>query len=314
MAVYTYVSNHQLDAFLEPYDIGAVLSFKGIAEGVENSNYLLQTDKGAFIVTLYEKRVREKDLPFFLSLMKHFAGKGVRVARALPRKDGAAYGYCANKAATIFSFLNGRAILRPNLEQCAELGKTLALMHKAGADFKLKRKNEMGVGEWLTILEQCRGIKEDLFQKLLKEIERVKAIWPFHLPQGVIHGDLFPDNMLFDEEEGAGVIDFYFACYDILAYDLAICLNAWCWAEEKWDKDKAQIITQSYHQLRPLSADERAHLPLLCLGACLRFLLTRLGDQMDWDKRQGGNIFKSPEEYMKLLAYHQSGDHIYERV
>ncbi len=313
MAVYTIINNDQLDGFLDHYKIGPVLSFKGIAEGVENSNYFLQTEKENFILTLYEKRVQEKDLPFFLGLMNHLAAKGLRVAAALTGKNGTLYHRLAARPAALISFLQGRSPTDPSSNQCAQLGTALAQMHLAAQDFPMRRENQMAVKSWHRLLASCENSLEQshqgLRQEIKDEIDLLQASWPQGLPQGIIHADLFPDNALFDPSAlTPGIIDFYFACHDQLAYDLAICLNAWCFTPQGAPiKEKTQAMIQHYSQTRELSQDELQALPILCRGAALRFLLTRL---LDWLSFQNGQTHvspKDPKEYLRLMRFHKNG-------
>ncbi len=309
MAVYTEVSGEDIAAFLTEYDIGALASFKGIAEGVENSNYLLLTDRAPFIVTLYEKRVARDDLPFFLGLMEHLATRGVRCPTPIRGRDGAALRELCGRPAAIISFLNGVWPRRIAPEHCAALGAALARMHIAGADFPVERVNALSVTGWRPLFEGCRDradtVKPGLAETLDAELAQIEAAWPGDLPAGVIHADLFPDNVFFAGFELTGLIDFYFACNDLFSYDLAVCLNAWCFERTgEFNITKAQQLLSSYREVRAFSAAELAALPLLARGAALRFLLTRLHD---WLNRVEGALVKpkDPLEYLKKLRFHQ---------
>ncbi len=309
MAVYTEVSGEDIAAFLTEYDIGALASFKGIAEGVENSNYLLLTDRAPFIVTLYEKRVARDDLPFFLGLMEHLATRGVRCPTPIRGRDGAALRELCGRPAAIISFLNGVWPRRIAPEHCAALGAALARMHIAGADFPVERVNALSVTGWRPLFEGCRDradtVKPGLAETLDAELAQLDAAWPGDLPAGVIHADLFPDNVFFAGFELTGLIDFYFACNDLFSYDLAVCLNAWCFERTgEFNITKAQQLLSSYREVRAFSAAELAALPLLARGAALRFLLTRLHD---WLNRVDGALVKpkDPLEYLKKLRFHQ---------
>ncbi|MEE8203440.1 MAG: homoserine kinase [Alphaproteobacteria bacterium] len=309
MAVYTEVSGEDIAAFLTEYDIGALASFKGIAEGVENSNYLLLTDRAPFIVTLYEKRVARDDLPFFLGLMEHLATRGVRCPTPIRGRDGAALRELCGRPAAIISFLNGVWPRRIAPEHCAALGAALARMHIAGADFPVERVNALSVTGWRPLFEGCRDradtVKPGLAETLDAELAQIEAAWPGDLPAGVIHADLFPDNVFFAGFELTGLIDFYFACNDFFSYDLAVCLNAWCFERTgEFNITKAQQLLSSYREVRAFSAAELAALPLLARGAALRFLLTRLHD---WLNRVEGALVKpkDPLEYLKKLRFHQ---------
>ncbi len=311
MAVYTEIGDETLDAFIAQYDIGEALSCKGIAEGVENSNYLLHTEKGHYILTLYEKRVEKKDLPFFLGLMNHLAAGGFVSPTAIPGRDGEVLREAAGRPAAIISFLDGRSIKRIQPLHCGLLGEALAKMHVVGADFKLQRPNNLTIRDWRPLFDSCMtssSVKPDLkLTKLIsEELEYLEQNWPTGLPNGVIHADLFPDNIFFLNDQVSGVIDYYFACNDFYAYDLAICLNAWCFeADTSFNITKARKLLRSYRSVRNFSADELSALPLLCRGAALRFLLTRL---YDWLNQIDGAMVKpkNPAEYVKKLRFHQT--------
>jgi homoserine kinase type II len=309
MAVYTEVSAEDIEGFVAEYGLGEVLSFKGIAEGVENSNYLLQTDQGSFILTLYEKRVDAGDLPFFLGLMEHLADNGISCPVPLHARDGKALRQLCGRPATLVTFLEGLWPRRIQPYHCAGLGRALAQMHLAGADFGLRRENALSVAGWRPLLDACRAradeVKPGLAEALERELAVLEQSWPGDLPAGVIHADLFPDNVFFRHERLSGLIDFYFACNDAFAYDLAICLNAWCFEQDNaFNVTKARMLLQSYSRERPFSEAELAALPLLARGSALRFLLTRL---YDWLHHPEGAFVKpkDPLEYWKKLQFHQ---------
>ena len=309
MAVYTEVSDRDIIAFLEQYDIGKVLSFKGIAEGVENSNYFLLTDRSPYIVTLYEKRVSLDDLPFFLGLMDHLAGRGVSCPTPIHGRDGAALRELCGRPAAIIGFLNGIWPRLARNEHCAGLGAAMAEMHLAGEGFALTRPNALSTAGWRPLFETCRSQADEVFGGLEAIIEdelgHLEAHWPNDLPAGVIHADLFPDNVFFEGDRLSGIIDFYFACNDLFAYDVAICLNAWCFERDgSFNVTKARHLLVSYGRVRPFSEAETAALPLLARGSALRFLLTRL---YDWVNRGEGALVKpkAPLEYLKKLRFHQ---------
>jgi homoserine kinase type II len=309
MAVYTDISEDQLAEFMRRYDVGTVLSFKGIAEGVENSNFLLVTDRAPLILTLYEKRVDPSDLPFFVGLMEHLAARGISCPTPIRDVDGQALGTLAGRPAAMVTFLQGMSVKRPRREHCAGVGEALAELHTAGEGFPLKRKNALSVAGWRKLVEQTADradqVSPGLRDIIVDEVMTLGARWPFGLPGGVIHADLFPDNVFFLGERLSGVIDFYFACNDMLAYDLAICLNAWCFEPDfSLNVTKAKAMLDAYHRVRPLSADEIAALPLLCRGAALRFLLTRL---YDWLSVPPGALVtpKNPLEYLAKLRFHR---------
>ncbi|MEK4033610.1 homoserine kinase [Methylocystis sp. IM3] len=310
MAVYTQVDDAELIAFLATYDIGALLSCKGIAEGVENSNYFLHTSAGSFILTLYEKRVAEGDLPFFLGLMEHLSAKGVTCPQPVRNRAGAALGRLAGRPAMIATFLDGYSVHHPEPAHCAALGEALAQLHLAGAGFELRRDNALSVGAWRKLFapaaSRAAEIAEDLRETVEAELDLLESRWPAGLPTGVIHADLFPDNVFFLGERISGLIDFYFACVDALAYDLAICLNAWCFDERHaYAPEKGVALLEAYARLRPLSAAEIEAFPLLARGAALRFLLTRY---VDWLNVPPGALVrpKDPREYLAKLRFHRT--------
>jgi homoserine kinase type II len=310
MAVYTDVAAEDLGAFLSGYDIGELLSYKGIAEGVENSNFLVHTSRGSFILTLYEKRVAAADLPFFLGLMEHLAARGITCPQPVKNRAGAVLGELVGRPAAIIAFLEGMWIRRPSAGHCAALGGALAQLHRAGADFPGKRPNALSVAGWRALYRgvaaRCDTIRPGLAAALAGELDQIEASWPKGLPQGVIHADLFPDNVFFLGDKLSGLIDFYFACTDALAYDLAICLNAWCFEpDHSYNVTKGKSLLIAYGAVRPLSPQERQALPLLARGAALRFLLTRLVDWFD-DRPAALVRRKDPMEYFRKLRFHQA--------
>jgi homoserine kinase type II len=309
MAVYTEVSDEELAAFVGEYAIGAPVSFKGIAEGVENSNYILQTERGNYILTLYEKRVAKEDLPFFLGLMDHLAKHGIACPTPIHGRDGRALRELANRPAAIVSFLSGMWPRRIAPHHCAELGAALARMHLAGAGFKLSRRNALSVASWRPLFESCAAraveVHPDLAFEIAAELDVLEPHWPKNLAQGIIHADLFPDNVFFLGDKLSGLIDFYFACNDFFAYDLAICMNAWCFEKDRsFNVTKARQLLSAYRKLRPFPPEELEALPVLARGAAVRFLLTRL---FDWLHHPEGAMVarKDPLEYRDKLRFHQ---------
>jgi homoserine kinase type II len=306
MAVYTEVGDTELEAFLAEYDIGEADSFKGVAEGVENSNYLLTTTKGPYFLTLYEKRVDPADLPFFLGLMDHLAAHGITCPKPIHGRDGNALRTLAGKPAAITTFLHGLWPRRIALHHCGPVGEALAALHLAGRDFTLKRPNALSVAGWRPLFDASRRhIDASLAQELEAELDFFENNWPRDLPSGVIHADLFNDNVLFLHDKLSGLIDFYFACNDAFAYDVAICLNAWCFEPDgSFNVTKARLLVGHYRTSRPLDAGELAALPLLARGSALRFLLTRL---YDWLNQTAGALVrpKDPLEYLKKLRFHR---------
>jgi homoserine kinase type II len=310
MAVYTEVPDEMLRAFVTEYDIGEVVSFKGIAEGVENSNYLLQTEHANFILTLYEKRVDPEDLPYFLGLMDHLAASDIPCPTPIHGRDSKALRTVAGRPAAIISFLQGVARSRPSPRDCAQLGEHLAHFHLAGMSYGTKRANSLSVSGWRPLFNdsapRANTIQSKLKEIISKELDYLEAHWPQGLPGGVIHADLFPDNVFFLGDDLSGLIDFYFACNDFLAYDLAICLNAWCFEPDgAFNITKARMLLSAYGKIRPLNRDELAALPVLARGAAMRFLLTRV---YDWLHQVEGALVKpkNPMEFLGRLRFHQA--------
>ncbi|HLK80580.1 MAG TPA: homoserine kinase [Xanthobacteraceae bacterium] len=311
MAVYTDVSDEELQRFLAGYDIGTLLAYKGIAEGVENSNFLLHTTNGFFILTLYEKRVAAGDLPFFLNLIEHLAARGLTCPQPIRSRAGEALGRLVNRPAAIFTFLDGMWIRRPNVKHCGAVGDALAKLHLAGADFGMTRRNALSVEGWRSLFDTAQGradtLQKGLSQAIGSELALLEREWPRDLPQGIIHADLFPDNVFFLGDRLSGLIDFYFACTDALAYDVAICLNAWCFeSDHSYNITKGRALLKAYMRSRGLTEREIAVLPILCRGAAMRFLLTRL---VDWLEVPPGALVrpKDPLEYYRKLRFHQAG-------
>jgi homoserine kinase type II len=310
VAVYTDFSDEEFEAFMAGYDLGPVLSVKGIAEGVENSNYLLATGSGQYILTLYEKRVEPDDLPFFLGLMEHLADRGISCPLPVHDRGGKSLNRLAGRPAAIVTFLSGMWVRRPKAEHCGQVGSALARLHLAGKGFALERRNALSVAGWRPLYEQCGGRADEVQIGLGSEIERelafIEGHWPKGLPEGVIHADLFQDNVFFLGGKLSGLIDFYFACNDMLAYDVAVCLNAWCFeADGSLNVTKARALLSGYGGVRPFSRTEVDALPLLARGSALRFLLTRL---YDWLTVPAGALVvpKDPIEFYRKLRFHRS--------
>jgi homoserine kinase type II len=313
MAVYTEVSDEDLNAFASAYDFGEIVSCKGIAEGVENSNYMLQTEKGPFILTLYERRVNPAELPFFLNLMEHLARSGVQCPVPLKGKDGEALRMLCGRPAAIVSFLKGMWPRRITAEHCAGLGVAHAQLHHAGMSFDMQRANSLSLNGWRELFartdpQAAENIEAGLGALITRELDALAKAWPApsaDLPAGVIHADLFPDNVFFLDGKCSGLIDFYFACNDLLAYDIAICLNAWCFEPNgDFNITKANRLLSSYQSVRPLTPAERKIFPVLARGAAMRFLLTRL---YDWINTPPGAMVKpkDPREYLHKLNFHR---------
>ena len=317
MAVYTEVTDDALTAFLAGYDIGTAVAFRGIAEGVENSNYSLRTTSGDFILTLYEKRVDPSELPWFLGLMEHLVSRDFVCPQPVRGRDGAALRHLAGRHAAITTFLPGVWPRRVRVEHCGPVGAALASMHLAGGDYAPTRPNALGPHGWSPLLDRARDRADEVQPGLAATLDSALACilttWPVGLPVGQIHADMFPDNVFFLNDQISGVIDFYFAATDILAYDVAVCLNAWCFEQDfSFNVTKARALLTAYQAIRPLADVERAALPVLCQGAAIRFLLTRL---FDWLNTPDGALVtrKDPVEYLRRLRFHLSArdEHAY---
>jgi len=309
MAVYTEVSDEALSDLLAGYDIGRPVAMKGIAEGVENTNYLVTTERGDFILTLYEKRVACADLPFFIALLEHLAARAVPCPVPIRDRSGAVLQTVCARSAALFTFLNGISVRRPAVAHCAVVGAALAGLHLAGRDFRMRRDNDLAMPGWHRLRAAIGGnadqLSPGLSELLDRELEALSETWPAGLPDGIIHADLFPDNVLFLSGDVSGMIDFYFACNDILAYDIAICLNAWCFeTDHSFNITKARALLEGYRRVRPMANDEAEALPVLARGAALRFLLTRT---YDWFNTAPDALVrpKHPDEYMRKLRFHQ---------
>lgn len=310
MAVYTHVDAEMLAEFLSGYDIGTPLAFKGIAEGIENSNYFLQTDVGRYILTLYERRASAEDLPYFLNLMDHLADAGIACPLPVKDKRGISLQKLNGKNACIISFLDGVSVSHPTPDHCASVGVALANMHIAADSYPATRKNDLSLQGWKDLAGDVRDKADTIFDGLSllidDEIAYLEANWPRDLPFGLIHADLFPDNILFTGDKLTGIIDFYFACTDMLVYDLAICINAWCFDDShNFQTSHAKRMTEMYDITRALTPAEIKALPIVCRGAALRFLLTRT---YDWLNPVSDALVsaKDPMDYVKRLKFHQN--------
>ncbi|MGZ5822487.1 MAG: homoserine kinase [Hyphomicrobium sp.] len=309
MAVYTEVSDEELSTFIASYGLGELLSFKGIAEGVENTNYIVHTTHGPFILTLYERRTAREDLPFFLGLMEHLAARGVSCPTPVRDLKGRNLNELAGRPAALVTFLEGFWVRRPMTAHCAAVGRALAALHMGGEGFALQRANALGPSGWRPLYDRFADradeIAPDLGALIAGELAHLKGHWPKGLPAGVIHADLFPDNVFFLGDRLSGLIDFYFACNDALAYDVAVCLNAWCFEKDlSFNITKGRALLRGYEELRPLTPAERDAMPQLARGAALRFLLTRA---YDWLNTPPDALVsrKNPLEYVRRLRFHQ---------
>lgn len=309
MAVYTEVGDEEVAAFVAEYAVGRVVACKGIAEGIENTNYLLVTETATYILTLYERRVREEELPFFISLMEHLAAHGIPCPTPLHGRDGHALRRLNERPAAMVTFLHGMSPRRLTPEHCTAVGEALARLHLAGADFPLRRRNGLSVDSWRPLLQASarheQEVAAELVDELAADMDYLESGWPTHLPEGVIHADLFPDNVFFQGENLSGIIDFYFACTDFLAYDLAVCMNAWCFESDgSFNVTKARRLAGAYQSVRPLTPAEWQAFPLLAHGAAMRFLLTRLYDWLH-TPRTALVTPKNPVEYLQKMRFHR---------
>ena len=310
MAVYTEVTDEDLTQFLANYDCGTLSFYKGIAEGVENTNYFIKTGRDRFILTLYEKRVNAADLPYFLNLKVHLASRGVLCPVPVRDKSGQTLGHLNGRRAALVTFLDGVSVKRPHPSHCTLVGEALAHLHLASADFGMYRRNGLGPDGWPPLYATFADRADEIMPGLAALIESELSVHaeglPAGLPQGVIHADLFPDNVFFAGGALSGLIDFYFACNDALAYDIAVCLNAWCFTpEHTFDMAKSRALLAGYDSIRMLTTAERAAMPTLARAASLRFLLTRAHD---WLYRAPGALVTphDPRDYVKRLQFHRS--------
>lgn len=309
MAVYTEVTDQELTDFLTRYDIGALIKKTPIAEGVENSNYRVETDQDIFILTLFEKRTRAEDLPFFMDLKAHLATKGLSTPSPVPMKEGGVISTLAGRPAAVITFLKGRPVMEPKGEECAAFGGAVAALHEAVGDFTQTRDNPLSLKGWRPLADLCRARANECAQGLAElvedELTALEKNWPQDLPHGVVHADLFPDNIFFVDRKISGFIDFYFSCSDFFAYDLAIAVNAWCFDKNgNFLQNNAVKLVEAYQSKRALSEAEIAAFPILLRGAGLRFLLTRL---YDWLNQAPDALVtvKNPLEYRDIILFHR---------
>jgi len=309
MAVYTEVTDDDLSRLVASYGLGELLSYKGIAEGVENTNYVVHTSAGTYILTLYERRVNPADLPFFMGLLEHLNQRGISCPLPVRNRDGEVLTEIAGRTAAVVTFLEGVWPRRPRPVHCTAVGRALAELHLAGESFAMTRPNALGLEGWHTLFDRFSARADDIAPGLRVlidyELAHLDRAWPKSLPSGVIHADLFPDNVFFVGDRLSGLIDFYFACNDAWAYDLAICLNAWCFEPDfSYNATKGRALLSAYQSLRPLTAPELAAFPTLARGAALRFLLTRAHDWLHTDRNA---LVKphDPNAYVRRLRFHQ---------
>ena len=314
MAVYTNISLIELNEFLDLYSIGKADDLVGIKSGIENTNYLVKIYNQKYILTIFEKRTHQDDLPFFFNLMNHLNDSGIKCPQAIKTKDDEYYKLLKGKPASLTSFVDGKILNRIEPNHCSELGKSMALLHNASSVLNMSRNNQMGFenfGVLIKKLEENMAESDDVPIELIKnEYHFLNQNISFNLPSGIIHADLFPDNVFFANNSLSGIIDFYFSCNDYYAYEIAICINAWCFEEKsnEFNISKAKKLLSSYNGVRELTISEIDSLPLLCRAAALRFLLTRL---IDFYQETSSSLLvkKDPTEYLKKLKFHQSISH-----
>ncbi len=301
MAVFTHVSQQELRRFLASYELGEVRRLDPIAEGVENTNYRLVTARGRYVLTLFERRTPEDALPFVIAWLEHLVAKGAPVPRPIPDRHGRRLRKLAGRPALIAGFLEGRALAAPGPDHCRAAGEALADLQRAGEDFAATRPNPFGIAAWPTLLDACRRKAQNESARLCDRIAGAQTllppVWPSELARGTCHADFFPDNVFFAGDRVSGIIDFYFSATDVLAYDLAVALAAWGFDEANmWDPRRAAAMVEGYERVRPLSDGERGLLPSLCLGAAIRFTLTRLYDMLH-PRQQALVREKDPAEF-----------------
>ena len=310
MAVYTKLEHQEVRQFLEQYNINNFKDYKGITEGVENTNYLIKTSEQDYILTIYEKRVDENDLPFFIKLLSYLSENKFPCPKPIANKNNEKINIIKNKNAALVTFLNGQSKNKITSEECFEIGKITAQLHEITKKFDINRKNNLSIENWESIFEKTIKQKIDLDESIIKKTKNylnfLKDKWPKNLPQGIIHADLFPDNIFFTNNKVSGIIDFYFACNDFFAYEIAICINSLCFDNNStFNMTKAKNLIDGYTSIRTLSEDEKKYLPILSMGAAMRFFLTRLYDFYHTDNKADVKI-KDPFEYLKKIEFHST--------
>jgi homoserine kinase type II len=309
MAVYSPITESDLLSLLEQYDIGSLIKFEGILEGIENTNYKVTTSQNNYILTIFEKRVEFKDIPFFINLKKHLAAKKFLCPKPVSDIQGKNINTLKNKSCVLVSFLNGKKVTDITNTHCQQVGEVLASLHLQTKDFNEKRLNSMSYTEWKNIFLKCKNHLNQDFIHMLPIVEEelvyLKNHWPNDLPSGIVHADVFKDNVFFKKNIFSGLIDFYFSCNDFLAYDIALAINAWCFDEQNlFNKDRYQSLINGYESQRKLTNDEKKYFSVLLRGASIRILITRLHDQLF----HLDNAFvkpKDPNEYLAILKFHQ---------
>ena len=310
MAVYTYISQEDLDQFLSLYSMEEIISFEGIRSGVSNSNYILFSKKNKYILTIFEEMTNEKDLPYFFQLMNHLNNNKIMCPKVIKDKDNNFSNVLKGKQAAISSFLEGQSVDHIKPFHCAELGMMVAKFHNESSKLEIYRENELGIKRLENLITSVEKIHDQLNRSVIDLIHNeydylIKNI-SFNIPSGIIHADLFPDNIFFHGNKLSGIIDFYFSCNDFYAYEIATCLNAWCFEQNnEFNISKAKALLSSYNLHKEFSSEELKCLPLLARASALRYLLTRL---IDFHTKEDSELVikKDPNEYLKKLKFHQT--------
>ena len=313
MAIYTKISENDVVSIEKKFNLGKIISCKGIKKGIENTNYLVRTKNNKYILTIFEKRVKKRDVPFFMSLMDKLNNHNINCPKPQKSKAGNYSINIKNKPASIVSFVEGKDKNKLKIKDCYEIGKNVAKLHITSKKIKLHRKNSMSLKKWPKILNKIdnrsRIINSNLNYLMKEALLEVKNKWPKNLPSGIIHGDLFIDNIFFNKNKFHGYIDFYFACNDFLMYEIAICINALCFDKKNgkfiFNKKKSKNLIKGYSKIRKLSQREKKSLNILCKGAALRYLLTRTYDYLNTPKSAIIKI-KDPKEYIQKLKVHNT--------
>ncbi len=314
MAVFSKVSKEDIENFINNYSIGNLLSFEGIVEGVENTNYKITTSNHNYILTIFEKRVNTDELPFFMSLQKELVAHGFDCPLPIENNNGSVINKIQNKSAVIISFLEGKQLQSILPVHCKEVGSMIARFTNITKTSKLKRENGLNIKSWEAIVNKCKETKEKsfdhYFNQLEKELSYLKNNWPTNLPKAIIHADLFQDNVFFIKDKVSGLIDFYFSCEDYIAYELALAINAWCFdVKGGFQKKHYLSLMEGFHKYSSINNEEIKSLNILLRGAAVRILVTRLHD-MIYHPKDALVIPKDPEEYLKILEWHQKNTKI----
>ena len=309
MAVYTSVKESEIELFLKQYNLGSLISYEGILEGIENTNYKINTNEGSFILTLFEKRVDPKDLPFFMSLQQHLSDNNFMCPIPIKNKDNNVVNTLCNKKAIIISFLEGKKIEQIKPEHCLQIGEMISNFQFLNKNFNHKRKNNLLINDWNKIFLKCLKVTDHKFLNLIDVVKNelifLEQNWPKNLPNGIIHGDIFQDNVFFKEDTFSGLIDFYFSCNDFYAYELALTTNAWCFSKQNlFLNENFESLIKGYSKLSKINNEEIKYFNILLRGAAIRILVTRLHDQLF---HPAGAIVKpkDPLEYYNILKWHQ---------